>query len=318
MLIAAVLGASVLATSGGAVTAWMLMGANTPVSSLTEADTVERVGRDGHLGAPGTAGFNGASGEPGISGPAGRDGAAGRNGTDGLDGATGRDGANGFVGSNGASGRDGSNGRDGANGAAGVTGPRGVDGLAGAPGAQGATGAAGANGLAGAAGSQGPKGDDGEKGEKGVQGEPANRNVALAQLADVTSKDGVRTPLLFGSGVLKPEGLLGQLPIGVSDTGVVTVPDSGVYRVTLSVRNTTKNGYSDAALQIGTPVPEKGNVSFFASERSGSQASGSYWMHTTIVLFLTKNEQLVGYLTVIGSNEVLTDHGWLILEKLTP
>jgi hypothetical protein len=35
-------------------------------------------------------------------------------------------------------------------------------------------------------------------------------------------------------------------------------------------------------------------------------------------VFLEADEQLTGNLTVVGTNDLATDRGWFVIEKLTP
>jgi hypothetical protein len=171
--------------------------------------------------------------------------------------------------------------------------------------------------VAGIQGSAGATGANGNDGAQGPQGEPASRNLALAPLADVSPKDIELTPLFFDRSVQGREGVLGGLGATADSQSAIRVPDSGVYRVTVSVRLTSRSDYRAAALQIGT-VDKGQGPEFFASQRSGPEVAGVTWILTTAVIFLEKDEHLTGYLTISGSNDVSTDRGWFVIEKLTP
>jgi hypothetical protein len=98
--------------------------------------------------------------------------------------------------------------------------------------------------------------------------------------------------------------------------GPLVVSTSGVYRVTITVRNTSQAGYADAELKIA--ATDKGGPVVLAHERSGSQGPGIHWLFVTAVVFLEADEQLTGNLTVVGTNDLATDRGWFVIEKLTP
>ena len=178
------------------------------VVPITRTEEVVVAGPVGPTGPTGVAGPTGPIGPTGATGPAGIS----------ITGATGATGATGVTGATGATG---------ANGAMGPTGPTGADGATGATGADGATGP---TGPTGATGPTGPTGADGATGPTGATGATGVATVSDFGSYFTTASQSVDNTTFPLTNTLQASTLTID-----NATGVVTIPNAGMYRVDYGV-----------------------------------------------------------------------------------
>lgn len=278
------------------------------------------VGPTGPAGPTGATGMSGAVGDTGPIGATGigligPTGSTGATGSGGATGATGSIGLAGNTGSTGAAGPTGSMGATGATGVAGTTGPTGITGATGPIGATGNTGALGATGTTGLQGLIGPTGPNGVDGATGATG-----NTGVIGVTGATGSTGVTGPtgtgpnlpvfvahrinsaqiLLGGAGfqnILLPDNAYTSGVILNPITGVVTLSQGGVYRVSYMANPTVGTGSLSAttisARIVVNGVSQSGTASAitFPLNFTASQ-SGTLTAEEILVLNAGDNLQL--------------------------
>lgn len=212
----------------------------------------------------------------------------------------------GVPGSDGADGRDGVDGRDG------------IDGTDGTDGARGPSGSSALDGEPGAVGRQGEKGD---RGDTGVPGAPGP-----------TGADGLPGDVAFGYATLGPQDIqpsgvrplditvesFGELPleVGSSDGDFVEVIESGLYRLTTSVRF-PQTGPTTARVFIQTKDGTTPLAEFVTVAGVLSDVTPGTYVPASTVVYLDASDQLrTAVLFGGGGGDTRVDQSWLLIERL--
>ena len=174
------------------------------------------------MGPTGPMGPQGMTGPTGPTGPAG----TGATGPTGPTGATGPTGPQGLIGLTGVTGPTGPTGPTGATGPTGPTGASGESGSIGATGPTGPTGPQGLIGLTGATGPTGPTGPTGATGPTGPTGPTGTATSASFGSFYTTDEQSVENSSFPLTDTIESSGMTVD-----TTTGIVTLPNIGVYKV---------------------------------------------------------------------------------------
>lgn len=174
--------------------------------------------------------FRSIVGPQGPQGPTGPTGVTGPTGPTGATGPTGLTGATGPIGPTGPTGVTGPTGPTGEAGIIGATGPTGPTGPTGATGATGETGPIGPTGEAGLIGATGPTGPTGATGATGATGPTGTIETTSFGSFFTTEEQSVDNDSFPLSNILT----VNNMTIDTT-TGIVTLPETGFYKVDYGV-----------------------------------------------------------------------------------
>ncbi|MFR8230438.1 MAG: BclA C-terminal domain-containing protein, partial [Anaeromassilibacillus sp.] len=134
------------------------------------------------------------------------------------------------------------------------TGPSGATGVTGATGPTGPTGPSGATGVTGATGPTGPTGPSGATGATGATG-PTGTAVTANNMSTLNTTGSTIAVVLAGTPVPLPnEQVLNTFTANAANT-TFTVPATGNYLISYSVKTTASLLLSSRILRNGTALP---------------------------------------------------------------